>query len=109
MEILIRFWLLLAGISGAVIPVAISNGNWSRTHALTQIVCGALMATFLAPALERHFLANAPLEIHAGISFLIGCFGLKLAEPAQKLLERRGEALANRIIDRIAGSEEKRP
>jgi hypothetical protein len=105
MDMLTHFWLLLAGLGGAILPVAISNGTATRSQALTQVTCGALMATFLAPALERHFLPNSPEESTAGVSFLIGCFGLKLTELTQRLLDKRGEALANRLIDRIAGSE----
>jgi hypothetical protein len=101
-SLLTRFWLLLAGVGGAVLPVALANEP-SRGRALTQVSCGAMLAIFLAPALERHFLPTSPSEIHAGISFLIGCFGLKLTELMQKLIDNRGEALANRIIDRIAG------
>ena len=107
-SLLTQFWLLLAGVGGAFLPVALSNGASSRGRALAQVSCGALMATFLAPALERHFFSTSPPEVNAGISFFIGSFGLKLAELAQKLIDSRGEALANRIIDRIAGTEERK-
>lgn len=107
MDMLTHFWLLLAGIGGAILPVAIGNGTATRTQALTQVTCGALLATFLAPGLERDFMPHSPPEIAAGISFLVGCFGLKLTELAQRLLDKRGEAVANRIIDRIAGGEGK--
>jgi carbon monoxide dehydrogenase subunit G len=46
--------------------------------------------------------------VNAGISFFVGCFGLKLTQLAQKLIDSRGEILANRIIDRIAGTDEKK-
>ena len=101
-----RFWLLLAGVGGAILPVAIGNEG-SRGRALIQVVCGALVAIFLAPALEHQFFPKSPPEIDAGVSFLVGCFGLRLAMIMQKLIDNRGEALANRVIDRIAGHEEK--
>lgn len=107
MDMLIHFWSLLAGIGGAILPVAISNGGTTRAKALTQVGCGALLATFLAPALEHNFMPNSPPEMTAGVSFLVGCFGLKLTELAQRLLDKRGEAIANRLIDRVAGSEGK--
>jgi hypothetical protein len=103
-----RFWLLLAGIGGAILPVALSNEP-SHGRELMQVGCGALMAIFLAPALERHFLPAAPSEITAGISFLTGCFGLKFASLAQKMLDRHGETLANHLVDRITGREGKQP
>jgi phosphatidylglycerophosphate synthase len=102
--LLTRFWLLLAAVGGAILPVALSNEE-SRRRALVQVVCGALMAIFLAPALERRFMPDSPAEIQAGVSFLVGCFGLKLAVIAQRLIDNRGESLANRVIDRIAGGE----
>jgi hypothetical protein len=101
-----RFWLMLAAIGGAVLPVALGNEP-SRKRAAVQIVCGAMMAIFLAPALERRFLPDSPAEIQAGISFLIGCFGLRLTMIAQRLIDARGESLANRVIDRIAGDDRK--
>ncbi|MEZ2418504.1 hypothetical protein [Luteibacter sp. RCC_6_2] len=104
--LLTRFWLLLAAVGGAILPVALSNEE-SRRRALVQVVCGALMAIFLAPALERRFMPDSPAEIQAGVSFLVGCFGLKLAVIAQRLIDNRGESLANRVIDRIAGGEGK--
>lgn len=104
--LLTRFWLLLAAVGGAILPVALSNEE-SRRRALVQVVCGALMAIFLAPALERRFMPDSPAEIQAGVSFLVGCFGLKLAVIAQRLIDNRGESLGNRVIDRIAGGEGK--
>lgn len=104
--LLTRFWLLLAAVGGAILPVALSNEE-SRRRALVQVICGALMAIFLAPALERRFMPDSPSEIQAGVSFLVGCFGLKLAVIAQRLIDNRGESLANRVIDRIAGGDNK--
>ncbi|MDF3980471.1 hypothetical protein [Luteibacter sahnii] len=101
-----RFWLLLAAVGGAILPVAM-NDEPSRKRAIVQVVCGALMAIFLAPALERRFMADSAAEVQAGVSFLIGFFGLKLASLAQRLIDTRGESIANRVIDRIAGGEGK--
>lgn len=99
-----RFWLLLAAIGGAVLPVALGH-EASRKRAIIQVVCGAMMAIFLGPAVERRFLPDSPAEIHAGVSFLIGCFGLRLTMIVQRLIDSRGETLANRVIDRIAGAD----
>ncbi|MDQ7998007.1 MAG: hypothetical protein AAGC76_19360 [Luteibacter sp.] len=99
-----RFWLLLAAVGGAILPVALGN-EASRKRAVVQVVCGAMMAIFLGPALERRFLPDSPAEVHAGVSFLIGCFGLRLTMIVQRLIDSRGETLANRVIDRIAGGD----
>lgn len=97
-----RFWLLLAAVGGAVLPVAMSNRG-SRGHAVVQVVCGTLIAVFLAPAFQRHFLPDASAEVQAGMAFVIGCFGLQLTTIVQRLLDRHGEGVADRVIERIAG------
>ena len=104
--LLTRFWLLLAAVGGAVLPVALSQEE-SRRRAIIQVICGALTAIFLAPALAKRFMPDSPAEVQAGVSFLVGCFGLKLAVIAQRLIDNRGESIANRVIDRIAGGDDK--
>lgn len=101
-----RFWLILAAIGGAILPVALSNEP-SRKRAVMQVVCGAMLAIFLAPALEDRFLPDSPAQVQAGVSFLIGCFGLRLTMIVQRLIDVRGESLANRVIDRFTGGDPK--
>jgi len=97
-----RFWLLMAAIGGAILPVALGNEP-SRKRAVVQVVCGAMLAIFLAPALEERFLPDSPAEVHAGVSFLIGCFGLRVTMIVQRLIDTQGESLANRVIERFTG------
>lgn len=97
-----RFWILLAAVGGAVLPVAMMSAG-SRGRAVMQVVCGTLVAVFIAPAFQRHFLPDAGVEIQAGVSFLVGCFGLKLTWIVQHLLERHGEGMADRLIGRVTG------
>lgn len=104
MMLFTRFWLLLAAIGGAVLPVALGNET-SRKRAVVQVVCGAMLAIFLAPALEDRFLPNSPAQMQAGIAFLVGCFGLRLTMIVQRLIDSRGDSLANRVVDRIAGGD----
>lgn len=101
-----RFWLILAAIGGAILPVALSNEP-SRKRAVMQVVCGAMLAIFLAPALEDRFLPDSPAHVQAGVSFLIGCFGLRLTMIVQRLIDSRGDSLANRMIDRFTGGDPK--
>jgi predicted Na+-dependent transporter len=97
-----RFWLLLAAVGGAVLPVAMTTVA-SRGRAVMQVVCGTLIAIFVAPAVQRHFLPDAVIEIQAGVSFLVGCFGLKLTSIVQHVLDRHGEGVADRLIGRVTG------
>ena len=102
MQLFTRFWILLAAIGGAVLPVALGNEP-SRKRAIVQVVCGAMLAVFLAPALEERFLPDSPAQIKAGVSFLIGCFGLQLTMLVQRLIDTQGASLAARLIDRFTG------
>jgi hypothetical protein len=97
-----RFWLLLAAVGGAVLPVAMSTIR-SRGRAVIQVVCGTLIAVFVAPAIGRHFMPDASIDIQAGVSFLVGCFGLKLTSIIQRLLDRRGDDVADQLVGRVIG------
>ncbi len=97
-----RFWLLLAAVGGAVLPVALGNEP-SRKRAAVQVVCGTMLAVFLAPALEERFFPESPAEIRAGVSFLVGCFGLRLTMLVQRLIDTHGESLLTRLIERFTG------
>jgi hypothetical protein len=99
-----RFWLLLAAVGGAVLPVAMSKVG-SRGRAVVQVICGTLIAVFIAPAFQRHFIPDADVEMQAGVSFLVGCFGLKLTSIVQRVLDRHGDGIADRVVSRIAGGE----
>ncbi|QWT19092.1 hypothetical protein KPL74_15225 [Bacillus sp. NP157] len=100
--LLARFWLLLAAVGGALMPVAL-NSSGSRSRAVVQVICGTLVAVFLAPAFQRYFLPEAAAEVQAGVAFLVGCFGLKVTVIAQRLLDRHGEGVAERVIERVTG------
>lgn len=97
-----RSWLLLAALGGAVLPVAMSALE-SRSRAVVQVICGMLIALFVAPAIQRHFLPDEGVEVQAGVSFLVGCFGLKLTAIVQRLLDRHGDGVADRLIARVTG------
>jgi hypothetical protein len=98
-----RFWLLLAAVSGALLPVALSDST-PRKRAMVRVVCGTLIAIFMAPAIQRHFLPDAGGDIQAGVSFLVGCFGLKFTAIVQGVLDRHADAMADRWIRRVSGS-----
>lgn len=97
-----RFWLLLAAICGAILPVAL-NDNPSRARALVQVVCGTLIAVFVAPAIQRYFLPEAVPEVQAGVCFAVGCFGLKLTMIVQGMLDRHADSAVDRWIRRLLG------
>jgi hypothetical protein len=100
MEGIEGLWLLMAAIGGAIMPVAMYGGR-SQGRAIVRVICGALIAVFLAPALEKKYLPDADLDIQAAVSFLVGCFGLNATILAQKILDQYGEAAAGRLLGGI--------
>lgn len=90
-------WLLLAALGGAIMPVALYTGR-SQGKAIVRVVCGTLIAVFLAPAIEKRYMLDADLDVQAAVSFLVGCFGLNLTILAQKILAGYGEDAARRLL-----------
>ncbi|MFC5740932.1 hypothetical protein [Dyella tabacisoli] len=97
---LIDVWVLLAGVGGAVLPVALRR----QTHfsdALVQILCGVLTAAFLAPAVITYFFPQATPSVQSALTFLIGCFGPNFAVLTQRWMDSNGEALIARLFGRF--------
>jgi hypothetical protein len=98
--VLPQLWILLAGFAGAVLPVAMQRER-ERQQAVVRIVCGSLVAIFMAPAVQRYWLPAEDIEVQAGVSFLAGCFGLRVTIIVQRLLDRHGEGILSRALSRI--------
>jgi len=96
MEGIASLWLLMAAVGGAIMPVALYGGK-SQGRA----ICGAMLAVFLSPALNKQYLPDADLDLKAAVAFLVGCFGLNVTILAQKLLDQYGEAAASRFLGGI--------
>jgi hypothetical protein len=100
MENIARLWLLMAAVGGAIMPVALYGGK-SQGRAIVRVICGAMLAVFLSPALNKQYLPDADLDLKAAVAFLVGCFGLNVTILAQRLLDQYGEAAANRFLGGI--------
>lgn len=100
MEGIENLWLLMAAIGGAIIPVAIYTGT-SQKRAIVRVVCSTLLAVFLAPAIKKHYMPEADLDVQAAVSFLVGAFGLKVTILVQRILDGYAEAAANRLLGTI--------
>jgi hypothetical protein len=92
-------WLLLASVAGAIMPVAMYTDK-SQGRAVVRVVCGTLIAVFLAPLIEKRYMTDTDLDVQAAVSFLVGCFGLNLTVLGQKILADYGEFVAKRILCR---------
>jgi len=93
-----ELWMLLAAVAGAIMPVALYTGQ-SQGRAVVRVVCGTLIAVFLAPAIEKRYMAEAHLDVQAAVAFLVGCFGLNVTILAQKLIAVFGEDVARRLLE----------
>jgi hypothetical protein len=90
-------WILLAAVSGAILPVALSSER-SRGRVVVKVICGTTLAVFLAPAVGKHYLIDADVELQAAVAFVVGCFGLNLAMILQRVITSHGEKLVRRVI-----------
>lgn len=98
-----KVFVLLAGAVGAMVPAALRQ-DVSRGQRLTMTFVGFAVATFLAPAINGHWLPGADAQMQAGVSFGVGLFGMAAVGIALRAIERRGDALADRAIDRVASN-----
>ncbi|PTR35084.1 hypothetical protein C8J98_101346 [Luteibacter sp. OK325] len=94
-----RLWLLLAAVGGAVIPVALSDS--SRGRAVVRVICGTVLAVFLAPAIGKRYVSDSDPEIQAAVAILIGCFGLNLTMIVQGVIETHVEKATKRVVGRF--------
>ncbi|MEN4903979.1 hypothetical protein [Luteimonas sp. TWI1416] len=101
-SMLVQLWIVLAGVSGALLPLILDDTP-SRHRAMVRVTCGALVAVFVGPALNERFFAGAGAHLQAGIAFLVGCFGLQATAILQRLLHRRGDRMAERLVERVVG------
>ncbi|MBB3342246.1 MULTISPECIES: hypothetical protein [unclassified Luteimonas] len=101
-SMLIQLWIVLAGVCGALLPLVLDDAP-SRHRAMVRAISGALVAVFVGPALNERFFAGAGAHLQAGIAFLVGCFGLQATAIVQRLLQRRGDRMAERLVARLVG------
>lgn len=101
---LMQLWILLAGVCGAVLPLVVEDAP-SRRQSMTRVACGALVAVFVGPALNERVFDDAGPHVQAGVAFLVGCFGLQVTAILQRLLRRRGDSLAERLVERVVGGD----
>jgi hypothetical protein len=97
--------VLMAGAFGSTALIVFRPPPTLRQKA-AHIVIGAAMALFVGPAVIEHWFTGSGIDMRRGIAFVIGMLGPLAAEIAIRTIERRGDAVADRLVDRIAGSED---
>jgi hypothetical protein len=93
-----------AGVAGALVRVVIAPPA-NRRAALAHVVSGSLIAVFVAPAIVEHWLHGDSMAMQRAVALAVGIAGPFIADIAVKLIQRRGEGMANRLADRVAGKE----
>jgi hypothetical protein len=76
---------------------------------MAHVISGAMMAVFVTPAIVEHWYIDQSIGIQRGLAFCIGLAGPIIVEIAIRVMQRRGDKVAERLIDRIVGGEENRP
>jgi len=99
-----ELWILLAGAIGAIVPTALAN-DLTRKQGLIFIGVGVVTATFIAPAINEHLFPTSGTNFQGGVAFVTGLVGLKLTQIIRKLIERRGEALLETMINGVSGGQ----
>ncbi|MCA8017722.1 hypothetical protein [Burkholderia metallica] len=93
------------GAAGSLMRVVVAPPA-NRRLMVAHVVVGALMALFAGPAVVEHFLKGDGMATQRGIAFVIGFAGPIVAEIALRVIQRRGERLADQLVDRVTGTTE---
>ena len=99
--------VLAAGAAGSTLRVVLLPPA-SRRLMVVHIVLGALMSVFVAPGVVEYWLSGKGVDVQRLVAFAIGAAGPILAEIAIRTIERRGDRVADRLVDRVAGTEDKK-
>ncbi|AJK46259.1 hypothetical protein Bpla01_29830 [Burkholderia plantarii] len=95
-----------AGAAGSLVRVVVVPPA-NRRLMFAHIIIGALMALFVAPAVVEYWLRGDSIALQRGVALVIGTAGPIVAEIAIRVIQRRGDRVAEELLDRVAGSEEK--
>lgn len=93
-------WVFAAGISGALVRVVVLAPRGMPAR-IAHLATGALMALFVAPAIDLHWLSTDSVEMQRAVAFAIGAVGPLVMEVAIHLVQRRGDSVADRMADRF--------
>lgn len=90
--------IIVAAVLGSTVRVLLKS-KLSCYRRCVHILCGPPMAIFVAPWITENFSPNHDMVAQQAMAFFTGLTGLTLIEIALKLLDKRGDALANRLAD----------
>lgn len=99
--------MFAAGACGSLLRVIVAPPN-RGSLIVAHVVAGAVMAVFVAPAIVSNWFHTDGIEIQRGIAFCVGVAGPLVAEVVIRLIQRRGDTVADRLIDRVVGSEDQK-
>jgi len=94
-------WIFAAGIAGALVRIVVVTPR-ETVAKVAHVATGALMALFVAPAIDLHWLATETLEMQRATAFAVGAIGPLVMEVVVHLVQRRGDNVADRFADRLA-------
>ncbi|MBN3777453.1 hypothetical protein G3O06_07795 [Burkholderia sp. Ac-20345] len=93
------------GAAGSLVRIVVAPPK-NRRLMVSHIIIGALMALFAGPAVVEHFLSGDGMATQRGVAFAIGFVGPMVAEIVIRVIQRRGDRIANGLVDRVTGATE---
>ncbi|WP_197328714.1 hypothetical protein [Ralstonia syzygii] len=96
-----------AGAAGAVVRLIVAPPANSRLR-LAHVISGALMALFVAPGAVEYWLSGSSIAVQRMLAVAIGVAGPLIAEISVRVIQRRGTGVADRLVDRLTGSEDRK-
>lgn len=98
--------VLGAGAMGAVVRLIVAPPRTAILQRIAYAISGAAMALFVAPAIVEHWLRSEGPSVQRAIAAAVGAFGPELVGIAIRAIQRRGDGVADRLVDRVTGSRE---
>ncbi|KVO05546.1 hypothetical protein WJ69_22870 [Burkholderia ubonensis] len=97
--------MFAGGAAGSLLRVVVAPPA-NRRLMVAHIVVGALMALFAGPAVVEHFLKGDGMATQRGVAFGIGFVGPIVAEIVLRVIQRRGDRIAEQLVERVTGTTE---
>jgi len=92
--------IFIAGAVGSLVRLIVRPPESWRLR-LAHVISGALVALFVAPGVVEMWLSKDSIGIQRMVAVAVGVIGASVAEIAVRVVQQRGEGVANSFIDRV--------
>jgi hypothetical protein len=95
-------WKILAGVTGAIVPLCLQT-NLSPRQIVAYAFVGVSAAVFVAPAITRHVLGWESLQAGSAVAWVTGLVAWKLCEISIRWLSSEAPAALSALVRRFTG------